>query len=132
MAINIKLSDKFTMRSNIHCLQLCKVGIAGPDAKNAGEAIETSIADLTSFDSFFRSYVQHSLLNATDKNGDDITNFADLMEQMNKVLDQIRSIFNFSDLIAGKTTKECMAMLETEDPKETPALFKKLRKRKSE
>lgn len=130
MAINIKLTDKFTMRSNNRCIQLCKVGIAGPEANNAGEAIETSIADLTSFDSFFRSYVQHSLLNATDKNGDDITNFADLMEQMNKVLDQIKSIFNFSNLTAGKTTKECLSMLETEDKEEVPALFKKLRKRK--
>lgn len=130
MAINIKLSDKFIMKSNSHCLQLCKVGVAGPEAKNPGEITETSIADLTSFDSFFRSYVQHSLLNATDNNGDDITNFADLMEEMNKVLDQIKSIFNFSDLTAGKTRKQCIAELAVPKSEEIPQSFKKLRKRK--
>ena len=128
--INIKLTDKFTMRSSQLCLKLCKQGVTGEDSETPGEITSHSIADTTSFDSFFRSYVQHSLLNATDANGDDITSFADLMVEMNKVLDQIRDMFNFNDLTAGKPHKQLVEELEKSKLNTPEQQVKKRRKKK--
>ena len=94
--IKIKLTNGFTMRSNNMALQLCKDHVAGPDSKTPGEVLLKSVGDYTSFSSFFKGYLQHSLLEAVDDNGEDITNFADLMKAVDKVLSEITQIVDMS------------------------------------